>query len=152
KFPLSKIFQKLDKDTKNPGKKLFEKNISGMYLAKIFNLWAEELNIITSPVFTGQELSAIAHAYHNESAKRLARVVLDQSASYIGAAIVALYEFKDKPRNFTIIAEGGLMWDGWHYHESLMNQIEALGISSKEITIKNIKDSSIHGAIGLVLS
>lgn len=156
KFPYSDVLSEIDSQTKNPGRKLFEKCISGMYLPKHFNSWARRLEITVPPVRTGQELTAIAHAYHEESARDLARIVLTQSAGFIAAALAGLYTFSVNQRivlpdsALEILGEGGLLWDGWHYHEDINKYLSALGVPANMITIKHIKDSGINGAIGLI--
>lgn len=141
----------IDTKTKNPGRKLFEKSVSGMYLPRHFNNLAKQLGIIVPHVLTGQELTAIAHSYHDDSARDLARSVLAQSANLVAAALAGLYEFFDKPASLLIIGEGGLLWDGWHYTESITKQLSALNIPKNKITIKPIKDSAINGAVGLIV-
>ncbi len=150
KFSQSPILKQIDAESEFPGSHLFEKNISGVYLPKHFNLWVKKLNVIVPPVHTGQELSAIAHKYHDETARDVARTLLLQSACLTAAAIAGTYEFFDKPNSFTIIGEGGLLWDGWHYYENIQKQLTAFGYNKNRITIKNIKHSSINGAIGLI--
>jgi hexokinase len=157
KFEPSEILNEIDSTTKNPEKKLFEKSISGMYVPKHFNILAKKLGIMVAPVHTGQELTAIAHSYHDEKAMDLARVVLFQSASLVASAIAGLYDFYTEQgvlspnQTLIIIGEGGLLWDGWHYHESIMKQLQALGLSKDKVTIEQIKDSAINGALGLII-
>jgi len=157
KFEHSEALREIDSYTKNPGRKLFEKNISGMYVPKHFNTMAKQLGIIVPYVHTGQELTAIAHSYHDESARDLARIVLSQSASFAAGALASLYEFcfqqnlVSSGQTFEIIGEGGLLWDGWHYYESIEKQLSLLGLPEHSVIIKQIKDSAINGAIGLIV-
>lgn len=151
KFEQSDVLSEIDIQTENPGKKLYEKSLSGMYLPKHFNIWAKRLGLIVPLVHTGQELTAIAHAYHDESAKDLARVILAQSAGLTASAIAGVYDFFEQPNSLTIIGEGGLLWDGWHYHESINKQLSVLGVPANAIIIKHVKDSGINGAIGLII-
>lgn len=156
KFEQFDALKEIDAQTKNPGRKLFEKSSSGMYLPKHFNIWAKRLGLLIPQVLTGQELSAIAHSYHDETARDLARIILNQSASLCAAAIAAVYDFSldqqivSKGLLLTIIGEGGLLWDGWHYQETIQRQLHSFGLSSNTIMMKHIKDSGIKGALGLI--
>jgi len=152
KFDHLEVLNEIDANTKNPGKKLFEKNVSGMYIAKHLNFWAERFGLMIPPVITGQEVSTIAHSYHDVSAKEIARIVLKQSAALIATVIAATYKFYNEPQIFTVIGEGGLLWDGWHYYENIMKQLKVMEIPTGTIAIKSIKDSGINGAIGLLIS
>ncbi|SRR6266568_5854014 len=150
KFEQSEVLKKIDARTKNPGKKNFEKTVSGKYLALYFNEKLKELNLPIPPIATSQELSELSHTNHADVAGDLARSIIERSAFLVATAIAAVYEFSGKPDTFTIIGEGSLLWDGWHYYDNIQNQLTALGIPSGAVKIKHIKDSSINGAIGLV--
>lgn len=149
KFIQSPVIKKLDAQSENPGGQLFEKNVSGQYLAGIFN------EIITvypeiHPVQTTKELSVLAEGRKRGIARDLARTILTRSASLIACQIAAVYAFMDKPKQFSVIAEGGLFWNGWRYHETVERQLEALGIAKGVIEIKQIADSNVQGTIGLL--
>jgi hexokinase len=152
KFSISTALKQIDATTKNPGKKLFEKTISGKYLAHYFNEKAKELHLSITHIQTSQELSELSHTNHSDIAGDLARAIIERSAFLVASAIAGTYEFCDKPNSFIIIGEGSLLWDGWHYHENIMKQLKALEVPAHAITIKHIKSSSINGAIGLILS
>ncbi len=151
KFKQSTILKQIDAKTKNPGEKLFEKTVSGKYLAQYFNEKSKELNLPIEPLLTSQELSELSHANHTDVAGDLARAIIERSAFLVASAIASLYEFTAKPNSFTIIGEGSLLWNGWHYHQNIMKQLKALEVPSGAVTIKDVKDSSINGAVGLIL-
>jgi hexokinase len=148
KFIQSPILQKIDAKSKNPGKKLFEKTVSGKYLAQYFNEKIKELNIAKAPLVTSQELSELSHENHHNIAGDLARAIITRSAYLVAAALAGVYEFSGKPHTFAVIGEGSLLWDGWHYNENLKKQLAELG--AKSVVLKHVKDSSINGAIGLL--
>lgn len=151
KFTLSPVLQKIDSETKNPGEKLFEKIISGKYLARYFNEKIKEMDLPISPITTSQELSELSHTNHTDISGDLARAIIERSAFFVASAIAALYEFSDKPSSsFTIIGEGSLLWNGWHYHENILKQLQKLTIPSHAVEIKHIQNSSINGAFGLL--
>ena len=69
----------------------------------------------------------------------------------VAAAIAAVYEFGGKPKSFELIGEGSLLWDGWRYSENVQKQLALLGVPKGTITIEHIQDSSINGALGLLI-
>jgi len=154
-FTPSPIFAEIDAKTKNPGKKFFEKHVSGIYVPKQFNAWTKYLDLSIPHVANGQELSSYAKVpfmgakdSEDKTAQQLAQTVLTHSASMAAAAIAATYEFFEKPAEFSIIGEGSLLWKGWHYQENLQEELKLLGAGN--VTLKHIEDSGINGAIGLI--
>ena len=151
KFTPSPILKKIDAGSEDPGGQLFEKAISGKYLALYFNEKIKELNIPLSPISTSQELSELSHTNHHDVAGDLARAIITRSAYLVASAIAGVYEYYGKPQTFTLIGEGSLLWNGWQYHENIKRQLSKLGVPERAITIKNIHDSSIKGAFGLIV-
>jgi hexokinase len=152
KFDQSAVLKKIDAESENPGVHVFEKTVSGKYLALYFNEKITELHLPISPITTSQELSELSHANHTDIAGDLARAIIECSAFLVAAAIAGLYEFSGNPLSFTIIGEGSLLWNGWHYHENIQKELTKLSVPSGAVKIKHIKDSSINGTIGLILS
>jgi len=151
KFTPTPILQKIDAESEVPGGQLFEKAISGKYLALYFNEKIKELNLSFSAISTSQELSELSHTNHHDVAGDLARAIITRSAYLVAAAIAGVYEFYDKPQSFTLIGEGSLLWDGWNYHENIQKQLVQLGLPQDTVTIKHIKNSSLKGAFGLII-
>lgn len=157
-FDQSAVLKRIDAKTKNPGKKLFEKAVSGKYLAVYFNEKIKDLNLPISPLTTSQELSELSHANHTDVAGDLARAIIERSAFLVASAIAGVYDFcviqRIVPRGsaLAIIGEGSLLWNGWHYEQNVQKELIELGVPKDTVTIKQIPDSSINGAIGLVLS
>lgn len=150
KFTLSPILSKIDAESEDPGGQLLEKAVSGKYLALYFNEKAKQSHQHISPIATSQDLSELSHENHHDIAGDLARAIITRSAYLVACAIAAVYEFNDKPQSFALIGEGSLLWNGWHYEENIYKQLNKLGIASEIVTLKNIPDSSINGAIGLI--
>ena len=150
KFIISSVIKKLDEQSESPGVHLFEKNISGQYLSGIFNAVIKE-NPEIQPIQTSKELSTLAKAKTNGIAHDLARAILTRSASLVASEIAAVYEFMKKPEPFSLIAEGGLLWNGWQYQENIRKQLVKFDIPEEAVEIKYISDSSIHGALGLLV-
>lgn len=150
KFPLSPILQKIDSESELPGGQLLEKTVSGKYLALYFNEKIKELHLPIDPISSSQELSELSQTNHTDVAGDLARAIIERSAFLVASTIAGSYEFMGEPKSYTLIGEGSLLWNGWHYQENIQKQLDNLGIPSGTITIKHIKDSSLNGAFGLI--
>jgi len=150
KFTLSPILAKIDTDSEDPGGQLLEKAVSGKYLALYFNEKVKQSHQDISPIETSQELSELSHENHNDVAGDLARAIITRSAYLVACAIAAVYEFNGKPESFALIGEGSLLWNGWHYEENIYKQLRKLGVATENVTLKNIPNSSLDGALGLI--
>lgn len=150
KFEPSQAIKIVDACSDLPGKNLFEKMISGKYLAEVFNIKAERMGIAMTKLKTSQELSALSQETTDNDANKLARALLQRSAFLVAASLAAIYEFRGNPESLTIIGEGSLLWKGWNYRINIEKQLEELGIPKNAITIKHVQDSSISGAIALL--
>lgn len=150
KFEPTQAIKVIDACSDQPGRNLFEKMISGKYLAEVFNIKAERLGINTPKLTTSQELSALSQESNDDHANQLARVLLERSASMVAVSLAAIYEFRNKPEKMTIIGEGSLLWKGWNYIPNIEKQLEELGVPKGTINIIHIQDSSIKGAIALL--
>jgi hexokinase len=149
-FTPSPILQKIDAESEVPGGQLFEKAISGKYLALYFNEKVKERNLSIPLISTSQELSELSHGNHAGVAGDLARAIITRSAYLVGAAIAGVYEFYERPQTFTLIGEGSLLWEGWQYLENINKQLIKLGIPQGTVKIIHVKDSSINGAFSLL--
>jgi hexokinase len=151
KFEPTQAIKIIDACSDLPGRNLFEKMISGKYLAEVFNIKTERMGITMNKLKTSQELSALSQETANADANKLARVLLERSASMVAASLAAIYEFKASPDSFTVIGEGSLLWKGWNYIPNIEKQLEALGVPQGAIKIKHVQDSSIKGAVALLV-
>lgn len=152
KFEPSEAIVAVDTFSDMPGKQLFEKIISGKYLAEVFNIKAEKMGLIIPKLTTSQELSALSQEEDDGDANNIARKLLERSAFLVAAALAGVYDFTDRPQSLTIIGEGSLLWRGWRYTENIEKQLGKLGVPKNAIRIKHVQDSSIRGAIGLLTS
>ena len=148
-FPKTEVLQAIDEQSDLPGTQLFEKIISGKYLAEFFNIKAQRLGLTLPPLTTSQELSALSNAVNDEPSSILARALLERSAFHVAASVASVYEFKSQ-KSITLIGEGSLLWKGWNYMENVQNKLTDLGVPENGVVFKHIKDSSIKGAVGLV--
>ena len=150
KFDHSEILQTIDEISQGPGSQLFEKIISGKYLAEYFAIRAKKLGLSAQQITTSQELSALSQRTKSDNATLLARALLERSACLVAAAVAGVYEFREK-KILTLITEGSLFWKGWHYRENVEKELSILGIPEHAIVFRHIQDSSIKGAIGLLI-
>jgi hexokinase len=151
KFEPTDALKQIDAESESPGVHVFEKIISGKYLALYFNKEIQKKHPEIPSITTSQELSELSHTNHTDVSGDLARAIITRSAYLVAAAIAGAYEFCGKPKDFTLIGEGSLLWNGWKYHENIQKQLSKLGVPQDAVKIKHIKDSSINGAIGLII-
>jgi hexokinase len=151
RFALPDFLKIIDAASEKPGNHLFEKATSGKYLANVFNTLIQQQSILVNPIRTSQELSTLSYAANKDASGDVARMILQQSAFLIATAIAALYAFYQMPKSLTIIGEGSLLWKGWNYQENIQIKLKDFAIQKDTIQIKHIQDSSINGAIGLVV-
>jgi hexokinase len=150
KFEPTDALKQIDAESESPGVHVFEKIISGKYLALYFNKEIQKKHPEVPSITTSQQLSELSHTNHTDVSGDLARAIITRSACLVASAIAGMYEFCGKPQSFTLIGEGSLLWNGWQYHENIQKQLTKLGIPQGAIVIKHIPDSSIKGALGLI--
>ena len=149
-FPKPNSLKAIDLQSKNPGKKLWEKMMSGKYLVEHFNYLIQEHNIQTPALQTSLELSAAAHKSDNKIAQELARKLIERSARMTAALIAAMYTYVDCPENFDTFGDGSVFWNAWNFQQIVKNQLKMFEIPEKNIKIKRIEDIGITGALGLL--
>lgn len=149
KFEPSEVLKTIDEASDMPGMQLFEKVISGKYLAEYFTMRAKKLRLSVPHLVTSQELSALSQRKKDTDAVILARALLERSACLVATALAGVYEFHGK-QQLTIIAEGSLLWKGWQYFETIHKELLILGLPKDSIILKHIPESSIKGALGLL--
>lgn len=145
KFESSNAGKKIDEESLNHGEALFEKEISGAYLFKKYNLLAAEKGL-ASRVRSTLELDEKAHEW-STAESLLAREILSESAQMIGAAVSAICLYSKHP--ITFIMEGSLYWKGYAYKETVTNT--ALSLSPEfQPNFISVADSIFLGAAHLV--
>ncbi len=148
-YETNQELESIDKQSVNPGIHRFEKLVSGYYLPLHFNLLAKK-NAIEVRVTKAEELAELAST-NSETAGELARELFDRSAKYVAAQIAGLYTFKDSPEKFVVTAEGSLFHYGYKYQKTLQQGLIELGISNESVTFHTMKDSSLYGALRLLM-
>lgn len=145
-FILSDEAKEIDKLSSSPGKALFEKETSGAYIYKHFNLLAKKRNI-NEEINSSEELSRLL-THENREVAALAREVLDHSASLVAAQIAGILEFAKRDLTFTM--QGSLFWRADGYKESVKKNIVVLSPDYRA-TFLEIPQADILGAAKLVL-
>lgn len=138
KFPQTATGKIVDQNSTQPGKQLFEKEVSGAYLYQHYNVLKHR-----SELSSTLELNNYA-----EKGDIFAQKLIERSASLIACQIAGLYQFKS--RNLKFIMEGSLFWHGWHYRDFVEKYLAQLGVAKKYFKFIKIKDSGIIGASRLV--
>ncbi len=140
KFPQTVTGKIINRNSLNPGRYLFEKEISGAYLYQHYNGKAK--------IKSTKELSLLA-----DQGDFVAQKLFERSASLIACQIAGLYKFKKmKIENckLKIVMEGSVFWDGWQYQRLVNNYLEKLDISKGSIEFIKINNSSLIGAAKLI--
>lgn len=140
----------IDRKSENPGQYLFEKSVAGRYLVEHYNDQIKKLKLKTQKIKSTKDLSVLAADSITDEGV-VAKQILENSARIIAAAVAGLYEFLDKPAKLEIIVEGSLFWKGYKYHETVSKELKNLEIRKDAISFKQIPDSSLIGAINLLL-
>ena len=148
-FKSSSVLEIIDKRSEHPGRKMFEKTISGKYLVTYFNEESKSLKLNFTPLNTTEDLSRLAETDTNSQGE-LARSILERSAFFIAAALAGVYEFRKRPARLELVTEGSLFWKGYKYKENVEKQLLKLGVPKNTIKFKFVEDSSLKGAIGLL--
>lgn len=146
KFPQTKAGRKVDEQSSQPGRHLFEKETAGGYLYKHFNLISKEKNIKYPEISSTKELDKISRADIPQISK-IAQDLLKRSAQLVACQIVGITIFKK--RNLVFNMEGSLFWKGNNYKKIVEETVKQL-LPEYEIDFVEIEDSAILGAAKLV--
>ncbi len=145
-FPQSQEGKEIDKLSVSPGTALFEKETSGAYIYKHFNLLAKKRNMHVENVNSGEELSKLL-TNENIEVAALAREVYDHSASLVAVQMAGILEFAK--RDLTFIMQGSLFWKVDEYRESVDHFVSKL-TPNYHATYKQVVQSDLIGAARLV--
>lgn len=146
KFTQTKTGQEIDQDSQRPGRSLLEKEISGAYLYRHFNILSKKYGLKYDLQNT-EELSK--QAQKDSFVGELARKLLERSASLTAMQIAGIYKFKGQ-NTLVIVMEGSLFWNGWSYKNLVEEYLGKLGIPKGKIEFRKVENSDILGAIKLV--
>lgn len=137
KFEYSKTGKKIDQESVNPTHSLYEKEVSGVYLFKHYNLLNKDKQISDT-----SELNRLAK--NNDA---LAKELLCRSASLIACQVAALMDFKSS--SMTFIMEGSVFWKGFEYKKTVEEVSSQLSAFKAEFL--HIPDSNVIGTAHLVI-
>jgi len=150
-FKKTATLSMIDSKSAHKGTYLFEKMVAGKYLVLYFNEKIKQLKLKIAPLKTSEGLSRLATG-KNKIGSMLAITLLERSAFLTACALCAIYEFRKRPTQLEIITEGSLFWKGYKYKENVKKQLLALGVPKKSIKFKYVEDSSLRGAVGLLVN
>jgi len=138
--------KRVDQNSQDKGRALFEKEVSGAFLWQHFNLSLKQKNLDYRPVATTEEVSMLA-VQNIPDVSTLATSLLERSASFVATQIAGITSFHKK--NLTFVMQGGLFWQGYRYKETIMETVKKL-IPSYHVNFIDVRDSDILGAAKLV--
>ncbi len=143
KFPIAPYTQTIDEQSVKRGA-LFEKEVSGAYLYKHFNLRMKEIDPSFQSIESTMQLEEIAHE-NNEKAE-VARALFDHSAKLVACQIAGILDFKQK--NMVGVMEGSLFWKSTNYKSLIERYVQLL--TSYSVNFIKVDDDSVLGATMLV--
>jgi hypothetical protein len=143
-FTQTKEGKVVDKNSGNIGGSLFEKEVSGAWLYKHYNIWAKrnKYPLIDST----EELNNLARFDKSEKGQG-AKFLLEKSAAFFAVQVIGLLEFLE--RDLTFIMEGSLFWKGYNYKEDVERYVMSLTPRHRAL-FKQVKESGIIGAAQLI--
>lgn len=145
-FPQSMEGYEIDQKSTVPGAALYEKEVSGVYLYKHFNIHIKKNNLQYEPINSTEELDLKARANIPEISS-LAQSYLDHSAALVAAQVAGIMEFCK--RDLTFIMQGSLYWKGNLYAETVKKTVQSLSSDYKADYV-NIINSDVLGAAKLI--
>lgn len=149
KFQQTPTGKQIDDASQYPGKGIYEKEVSGIYLYQHYNLLRDQFGLHTPPLHDSKELSDIAASGSGLEAE-LAQVLLKRSASLVAAQMAAIYMFKDTVPALTFVTEGSVFRKAWHYEQMVNEVLERLDVPLGAITFLHLENSSLLGAAHLL--
>ncbi len=145
-FPQSEEGKAIDRRSVLAGASLYEKEVSGAYLYKHFNLLIQKRNIPFHEIDSSEQLNALVH-HEIKKVAALAQEVLDHSASLVAAQIAGILEFTKRDLHF--IMQGSLYWKGNGYRERVTDLVAELA-PDYHASYEQVVYSEVIGAAQLV--
>lgn len=143
-FKVSKEAKEIDRGSTSPTMQIFEKEVSGAYLFKQFNILLREKGINYKPISSTAELSSMA----NKSIPKVSQIAIDlfeKSAALVTCQIAAITQFANKDLIF--VMEGSLFWHSLRPKiERYLKQL----LPGHKTRFAKIENSEIIGAAKLV--
>jgi len=146
KFPQSISGKEIDQHSAAIGEALYEKEVSGAYLFRHFNILSQKLNHSIPQIQTTRELEELL-THQDKEISKLAREILDHSASLVAAQIAGILEFSK--RDLVFIMQGSLYWKGSKYKETVEKIVAEL-VPEYHATYEQVLHSDLFGAAKLV--
>ena len=136
----------IDKNSINSGRQKFEKEVSGAYLYRHYNILAKRHGL--SETESTITLGDLACELAGEESK-LAQALIDRSAALVACQIAGMYYFRGEEQ-MNWIMEGGIFYKSYKYQTSLKKYLKKL-----EVDMDNIKfikpENAFVGVAKLVL-
>lgn len=146
KFSQTKEGKIIDDQSSSPKGALFEKETSGAYLYKHFNIILKEKNLSFPPIESTEKLNSISLQYI-PTVSGIARDLIRRSAKLIACQIAGIVDFKKT--DMTFVMEGSLFWKGNNYKQTVDKTLRKLNPKYK-VNFIEIKESAILGAAKLI--
>jgi hexokinase len=167
---LTEIDRLVDENSKDRGRQLFEKSMSGGYIGSIFrNAFPD---VLIEPKFDGEKLTNMMSypALYKEKYVVAARQIYVRSAQLVAASLagltLALTSYKDRGNfdrsihSICLAADGSLFWssdaNGTDYHDLVRDQLELLlhqfGLDPIHFHINRLNDANLIGSAIAALS
>lgn len=146
KFQQSDEGKEINASSVDPGMGLFEKEVSGAYLYKHFNIRSTKSGLDIK-IATTQELDALASSSDDKKANMLAQEILTYSARLVAAQIAGIMEYQK--RDLTFVMQGSLFWKGYSYKETVNEMVKQL--SNYKADFVTIEHADLLGAAKLVI-
>ncbi|MDP4011612.1 MAG: hypothetical protein Q8P72_05310 [Candidatus Roizmanbacteria bacterium] len=146
KFEQSEAGKVIDASSVSPGSALIEKEVSGAYLHHHFNIEAQKRGLVLDKITTTKMIDEYAKN-EDENVARLAKDILENSASLVAAQIGGILQFCK--RDLLFIMQGSLYWRGYQYKETVEKHVQELA-PNYHASYEQVLHSDLYGAAKLV--
>lgn len=146
KFTQSKYGKVVDAQSASPGKGVFEKEISGAYLFRHFNAYAQEHNL-KEHVNSTRELDTFAKTCNGSGICEFTEELLERAAAYVAVQVAAITKVKQRDMKF--IMAGSLFWRAWTLKDNVEKYVSYL-VPEYKVEFMPIESCEIYGAAKLV--
>lgn len=137
----------IDQMSTNPGKHIFEKEVSGAYLYQHYNFYLDQLDPTLPKIQSTLEMSNVTDKQADQY--NLVTQLINRSASLFATQITGMIHHL-KTDHISFIMEGSVFWDIPLYTHYLHEHLRALNIESSAFSFHHIKNSNLQGTARLV--
>jgi len=145
-FPQSEAGKTIDATSAKPGQAIFEKEVSGGYLFKHFNMLIKKRRIDYQEINSTWELKKLA-LKNIPVVSDLAKELIHYSASLVACQIAGITLFMK--HDMTFIMDGSFFWDEKIYIDYVESRLKEL-VPQHKINFIKVKDTTVVGAAKLV--